>query len=331
MRRLGYSKEKRMKNSSFAFYARGFVKNQGSVVIFLILFILALIAVPNFASLSNFSLIIKQAAIPIVACLGMTAVLMTGGIDLSLGYLVGLSSIIVGLLVKTYDVPSIVAILLTLGVGALFGLMNGLIVQCVRVPAFITTLGTGYIAYGLAQIVSQGEDISRLPKSFRAIANTQFLGSLTTSVLIAAFVCIVMYYVLHRSTFGRQLSAFGYNPQASRLSGVKTGKINVLVYVICSTLAALSGILLTIRVNCAQPNMGGGTYTFEIITAAIVGGTSLFGGVGTVIGSIFGVLITKIIENCINLLGIQYYMYQATQGIVILLAIIFEKVKNRKL
>ena len=318
-------------NQNISLYARRFLKNQGSVVIFLILFVIALIAVPNFASLSNFSLIIKQAAIPIIACLGMTAVLMTGGIDLSLGYLVGLSSIIIGLLVKTYDVPAIPAILLTLSAGAIFGLFNGIIVQVVKVPAFITTLGTGYIAYGLAQIVSQGEDISRLPKEFRAIGNTQFLGSLTTSVLIAAGVCVIMYYVLHKSTFGRQLSAFGFNAQASRISGLKTGRINILVYVICSLLASLAGILLTIRVNCAQPNMGGGTYTFEIITAAIVGGTSLFGGVGSVMGSIFGVLITKIIENSINLLGISYYMYQATQGIVILLAIIFEKVKNKNL
>ena len=333
MRKQGFSKELEMeeRNHNAAMYARSFLKNQGSIVIFLILFILALIFVPNFASVSNFSLVIKQAAIPIIACLGMTTVLMTGGIDLSLGYLIGLSSIIVGLLVKTFDVPAFAAVILTLGVGALFGLLNGVIVQVVRVPAFITTLGTGYIAYGLAQIVSQGEDISRLPKAFRAIGNTDFLGTLTTSVLIAAIICLVMYYVLHRSTFGRQLSAFGFNSAAASVSGIKTGKINILVYVICSTLTALAGILLTIRVNCAQPNMGGGTYTFEIVTAAIVGGTSLFGGVGTVVGSVFGVLITKVIENCINLLGIQYYMYQATQGVVILLAIIFEKVKNKNL
>lgn len=319
-----------IQDNNISGFLRSFVKKQGSVVIFLILFLLALIFVPNYGKGSNFLLIIKQAAIPTIACMGMTLVLMTGGIDLSLGYVIGLASIVSGLLVKSFHLPILLTLILTLAIGALFGLLNGTLVQIVKVPAFITTLGTGYIAYGLAQIVSNGEDISRLPKAFLAIGKTDILG-LNTTVLIAIAVCAIMFYLLHLSTFGRMLSAFGHNPQATRVSGIRTGRINIMVYVICSTLASLSGLLLTIRVNCAQPNMGGGSYTFEIITAAIIGGTSLFGGVGSVIGSLFGVLITKTIENCINLLGISYYMYQACMGIVILLAIVFENIKNKKI
>ena len=125
------------------------------------------------------------------------------------------------------------------------------------------------------------------------------------------------------------LSAFGFNPRAAFLSGLPTARVNVLTYVLCSSLAALAGLLLTIRVNAAQPNMGGGIFTFEIITAAIVGGTSLFGGIGSVIGSLFGVLIIKIIENCINLMNISYHLYLAVQGGIILTVIVMEKIRNR--
>jgi ribose transport system permease protein len=289
-----------------------------------------MIFVPRFAMVENALLIIKQAAIPVIACLGMTMVLMTGGIDLSLGYTVGLCSITAGILIKTAGFPVIPAVFITLAVGGIIGLFNGFVVQVIKVPAFIATLGTGYIIYGLAQIVSQGRDINRLPAPFLAMGRFEFLG-INTTVAIALAVCLIMYYVIHLSTFGRGLSAFGYSAQASKLSGIPTARINMLVYVVCAVFASLAGILLTIRVNSAQPNMGGGNYTFEVITAAVVGGASLFGGAGTVIGSVFGVLIIKVIENCINLAGVSYYIYQAVQGLVILFAIIFENLKNRKL
>jgi ribose transport system permease protein len=309
---------------------RTFVKSKGSVVIFLILWVLASFFVKNFFSVENMLLIVKQSAIPAIACLGITVVLMTGGIDLSLGYTLGLCSISIGLFVKSMALPIWLSILLTLCIGLAVGLFNGILVQYVRVPAFITTLGSGYIIFGLAQIISSGSDINRLPAGFRAIGVTE-IGGINTTVVIAGVICLVMYYVLHHSTFGRALSAFGYNHQAARMSGVRTERINVMVYMISGFLVAIAAILLTIRVNCAQPTMGGGVYTFEVITGAIIGGASLFGGVGTVIGSVFGILIVKVIENCINLLNISYYTYQAFQGIVILMAIIFENVKNRKL
>jgi ribose transport system permease protein len=309
---------------------RSFIKTKGSVVIFLILWLFAMIFIPRFAMLENAQLIIKQAAIPVIACLGMTMVLMTGGIDLSLGYIVGLCSITAGILIKNVGMPVLPAVVITLAAGALIGLVNGFVVQVIKVPAFIATLGTGYIIYGLAQIVSQGRDINRLPQAFLALGRFEFLG-INTTVAFTLVICLVMYYVIHLSTFGRGLSAFGYSSQAAKLSGIQTARINVMVYVVCAVFASLAGILLTIRVNSAQPNMGGGNYTFEVITAAVVGGASLFGGTGSVIGSVFGVLIIKVIENCINLAGVSYYIYQAVQGLVILFAIIFENFKNRKL
>ncbi|WP_294145617.1 ABC transporter permease [uncultured Clostridium sp.] len=320
--------QKTMENNKQAL--RMFVKKNGSVVVFAILCIAAAIFVPRFASVNNFLLIIKQSAIPVIACIGMTMVLMTGGIDLSLGYTIGLSSTIVGMLVKTHEMAYLPAILITLGVGVVIGLINGFCVQAIKVPAFITTLGTGYIIYGIAEIVSHGESVNRLPKGFLAIGKTEVLG-VNTTVVITAVICLVFFYILHMSTFGRNLSAFGLSEPASRLSGVATAKINVLVYVNCAVLASLVGILLSIDVNCAQPTMGGGNYTFEVITGAVLGGASLFGGVGSVVGALFGVMTIKVIGNCINLMNAAYYLYDAIMGIIILAAIVFENVKNRKL
>ncbi len=318
-------------NRSSGENVRDFIKQNGSFVIFVLICLLASIFVARFASIKNFALILKQAAIPIIGCLGMTCVLMTGGIDLSLGYMIGLSSITIGLLIKTYEVPIALAICITLLIGVLVGLVNGLCVQKIHVPAFITTLGTGYVLLGVAQIISNGASINRLPEAFLAIGKTKVLGKLNTTVLISLAFCIVFYYVLHCSTFGRRLSAFGLSEPTSRLSGVKTAKINISAYVICAVLASVCGILLSIDVNCAQPTMGGGDYTFTVITGCVLGGVSLFGGVGSVPGVIFGMLTLKVINNCINLMNAPYYLGSAIQGIVILLDIILENIKNRKL
>jgi ribose/xylose/arabinose/galactoside ABC-type transport system permease subunit len=297
--------------------------------IFLALVILASLFVKNFADVDNAAVILKQSAIPAIAVIGMTMVLMTGGIDLSLGYVVGLASIVSGILANTWawPAPAVLAAVLVLGLG--LGLCNGLITQFMRVPAFIATLGTGYVFYGVAQIVSQGSNINRLPKDFLAIGRTPMLG-LPSAVFLALGVAVVFHVLISRTIFGRQLEAFGLGARAAALSGVPNARINVTVYALCATLAALSGLLFTIRVNAAQPNMGGGAFTFEVVTGAIVGGASLFGGVGSVVNSILGVLSIKIIENCINLMGVNYNLYLAVQGMIILVAIVFGNLSNRR-
>jgi ribose/xylose/arabinose/galactoside ABC-type transport system permease subunit len=297
--------------------------------IFLALAVLASLFVKNFADVDNAAVILKQSAIPAIAVIGMTMVLMTGGIDLSLGYVVGFASIVSGILANTWawPAPAVLAAVLVLGLG--LGLCNGLITQFMRVPAFIATLGTGYVFYGVAQIVSQGSNINRLPKDFLAIGRTPMLG-LPSAVFLALGVAVVFHVLISRTIFGRQLEAFGLGARAAALSGVPNARINVTVYALCATLAALSGLLFTIRVNAAQPNMGGGAFTFEVVTGAIVGGASLFGGVGSVVNSILGVLSIKIIENCINLMGVNYNLYLAVQGMIILVAIVFGNLSSRR-
>lgn len=276
-----------------------FIKDYGCVVIFFIICVIASIAIPRFLSFNNFMMIIKQASIPIIVCVAMTMVLMTGGIDLSLGYMIGLASIACGIFIKSMEMPIAVGILLTLLIGAAFGLLNEICIQLLHVPAFIATLGTGYIIYGIAQIISNGETVNHLPEAFLALGKTK-IGPLTTTVLVSAVVCLIFYYVLHKSTFGRNLTAFGMNEAASRLSGVNTAFVNLAVYVISGVLSGIVGILLTIDVNCAQPTMGGGNYTFQVITGTVIGGENLYGGKGTIVGAIFGMLTLKVIANCIK-------------------------------
>jgi ribose/xylose/arabinose/galactoside ABC-type transport system permease subunit len=297
--------------------------------IFLALVIIASLFVKNFADVDNAAVILKQSAIPAIAVIGMTMVLMTGGIDLSLGYVVGLASIASGILANTWAWPAPAVLIAVLALGLGLGLCNGLITQFMRVPAFIATLGTGYVFYGIAQIVSQGSNINRLPKDFLAIGRTPMLG-LPSAVFLALGVAVVFHVLISRTIFGRQLEAFGLGAKAAALSGVPNARINVTVYALCAALAALSGLLFTIRVNAAQPNMGGGAFTFEVVTGAIVGGASLFGGVGSVVNSILGVLSIKIIENCINLMGVNYNLYLAVQGVIILVAIVFGNLSNRR-
>ena len=292
------------------------------------LVLVGIVFVHNFASIDNAATIARQSAIPAIAVLGMTMVLMTGGIDLSVGFVVGLASTATGFMAKVWGLPVSLTVAATVLLGSLVGLLNGIIIQYMKVPSFITTLGTGYILYGVSQLISAGNVITRLPPSLLAVGRTDLLG-LPASVYIAVGITALGWFLVHKSVFGRALTAFGFDSRAAFLSGLPTARVNVLTYVICSSLAALAGLLLTIRVNAAQPNMGGGAFTFEIVTAAIVGGTSLFGGIGSVLGSLFGVLIIKVIENCINLMNISYHLYLAIEGGIILTVIVMDKIRNR--
>lgn len=328
-----------------------FLKSHGSILFFAVLFVISALFIQNFFTVRNVLTVVKQAAVPLVACMGLMLILTTGGIDLSLGYTLGLCSVLLGMMTKRYGMPAWQAIPLTLLIGAAVGLVNGSIVQFLHVPAFIATLGSGYVLYGIAQIFGKGDAFYQLPEDLLAFGTSRplmvfsgafseetmkagFMGQilkLPSYVFIAAIIAVIMYFVRHRTTYGRSLSVFGFNARTAKLSGVNTARLNVLTYVISSTLVAMASVLLTIRVNCAQSNLGGSNYTFEIVTAAVVGGTSLAGGVSSVVNCLFGVLVTKTLENVVNLLAVNIYLYQPLMGVVILLAIVLDAYKNRKL
>lgn len=328
-----------------------FAKEHGVILEYAVLFLIACFVVPSFFSVSTIFTVIKQAAVPCVAVMGMMLVLTTGGIDLSLANTVGLCSVVLGVLTVLCGWPAWAAILVTLLAGAAVGLMNGCIVQYLRVPAFIATLGSGYVIYGLAQIIGKGEQFNQLPEDLKAFGTTKlfdfiyqalpeslqdvkFLKSflrLPSYVWISVLVVLLMYFVRHKTVYGRNLSAFGFNAKTARLSGINTAWLHVQTYMLCSMLVAMASVLLSIRAGCCQSNLGGLNYTFDIVTAAVVAGTSLFGGVSSVVNCVFGVFITKTLEVSINMLKVNYYLFKPCLGLVILIAIVLEAYKNRKL
>jgi ribose/xylose/arabinose/galactoside ABC-type transport system permease subunit len=311
----------------------GFLSKQnGALLVLIVLWVLAMVFIPPFRKGTNQLTLIRQSAIPVIAAIGMMFVLITGGIDLSIGYTVGFVSAMVGIFLadNRFMYPVWFSVVLGLLIGICFGTINGLLVSKIKIPSFITTLGMGYVIFGWINVITDGNTTNKLPAPFIALGKTMILG-LPSMVYIAAAVIIISFLALNKTTFGRELFSCGLNQKTSYLSGVNVNRTVMISYIINGFSGALGGILLTIRVNVGQPDMGGSTYIFEAVTAAVIGGTSLFGGYGTVSGCIFGVLIVKVIENCITILNITPYVYKAVLGIVILGALIFDTVRKKSI
>lgn len=307
--------------------AKQFVKNYTSIVYFLVFFIISCLFVPNFASKANYLNILKQSAVPIIACVAMTFILITGNIDLSTGYTVGLVSICCGIMIKTLNYSPVITIIICLLIGCAVGAFNGIGVAYIGIPSFIVTLGSGLILTGLSQLVSQNTAYHTLPAEFRAFAKAKLFG-LPITIYYALFIVLIAWFAVHKSTYGRQLRSLGLNANAARLAGVKKKNLIFSTFVISGGLTALCSVLTTIRVNCAQPDLGGSGYAFEAITAAVIGGTSLLGGEVNIVCCVAGALIIKCIEACINILNLNYYLYQAALGIIILFALIIDSIKR---
>lgn len=305
------------------------IMKRNAPIFYLVIFlVIGCLFVPNFGSKANFLNILKQSAVPIISCVAMTFILITGNIDLSTGYIVGLVSISCGVMIKTLEFPPYLAIVCCLLIGCVAGACNGLLITICEIPSFIVTLGSGMILTGLAQFISQNTSYHNLPDNFRIFAKLEVF-SLPITIFYALLVVFAAWFVMHRSTFGRNLRSLGLNAQASRMAGIKEKESVFTTFVISGGLTALCSVLLTIRVNCAQPDMGGSNFSFEAITAAVIGGTSLLGGEVNVICCVAGALIIKCIESWINILNLNYYLYQAILGIAILVALVADALKSK--
>jgi ribose transport system permease protein len=284
--------------------------------------------VPRFATGENLLNVLRQSSDLIVAAIGIMFVLLVGGIDMSIGSLYGLTSVVLVSSISTSG-NAVVGVLVALGGGAVIGLVNGVIVEKVKVPAFITTLGMSYIALALAQMLSSGGAL-RVPKDspFQLLTQANLFG-IPMLIVVAALVAALAWYALEHTSFGRSVAAVGYNREASRLAGVRVGAVTISCYVAASLLVAVGAILLTSRIQTGEPTLGGANTTFEVITAAVVGGTSLFGGKGNVIGVLLGAIIIRTIGNCITLLNITPLLYQAVMGSLILVALTAEALRRR--
>ncbi len=297
----------------------------GPLIGLIVLVIVLSLASSQFFTIGNLSNVLLQTSVNALIAVGMTFVILTAGIDLSVGSSLALSSAIAAGLMASNTNPWIASIIgIVVGAGA--GLVNGLFVAYGRLAPFIVTLGTMTLYRGLTQIYTQGMPIFNLPNSFSNFGAGSLLG-VPIPVLVTALVFILAWIVLKRMTTGRRIYALGGNESAAYLAGVPVRRYLVLVYVISGVLAALAGLILTSRLSTAEPTAGTG-YELDAITAVVLGGTSLFGGEGTLLGTLIGALILGVINNGLNILNVNSFYQDAVKGVIILLAIMLDRKKS---
>ena len=306
------------------------IKSMSNTIVVLAALVVLCIALslasPYFATKNNLINIVLQAAINATLACGMTFVILTGGIDLSVGSIVAFSGILLGVMLKA-EIPLAVALLGCVLIGGICGLVNGLLVTRINLPPFISTLGMMYIARGGALYIADGRAIFGFSGKLNYIGSGTILG-IPVMILIMALTFLIGLFVLKFTRAGRYIYAIGGNVEATRLSGINTNRYTTLVYVICGLTAGLAAVLLTSRLDSAQPVAGEG-YELDAIAATVIGGTSLSGGEGKLSGTIIGALIIAVLNNGLNLLNVSSYIQQIVIGLVIILAVTFDRIRSK--
>jgi ribose transport system permease protein len=296
-----------------------------SLIGLLILCIVISFITPRFLSIGNIKNVLTQVSVNAVIAIGMSFVILTGGIDLSVGSILAVSGAAAASIMKSTG-NLFLAIIVALAIGCVIGLINGVLISKGRIQAFIVTLATMTIFRGVTYVYTNGTPISGLGQSFSSIGNKMILG-LPVPVVFMIIVFGIAFYILSQTRYGRYVYALGGNEDSARLSGINTDKIKTLVYVISGAAAALSGIIVTSRIGSASPNAGVG-FELDAIAAVVVGGTSLSGGEGKIVGTIIGALIIGVLNNGLNLMNVSPFYQAIVKGLVILLAVMVEK-KNK--
>ncbi len=285
-------------------------------------------ATPHFLTVSNLLNVLEQTSINAIVAVGMTYVIISGGIDLSVGSILAVSGIVLALALES-SVPAPAAIVLALATGTACGLANGLLITFGRLPPFIATLGMMSVARGAALMLAEGRPISGFSEGFRALATARVLTILPAPVLLTGVVYLVAHFVLVRTVFGRATYAIGGNEEAARLSGVHVRFHKTAVYGVAGLTSAVAAVLLTARLNSAQPTAGT-MYELDAIAATVIGGTSLLGGEGTLVGALIGALIMGVLRNGLNLLNVSSFFQQVVIGAVIIGAVLIDMSLKRR-
>lgn len=281
---------------------------------------------PAFMTLSNITNVFTQVSTNAIIAVGMTFVILTGGIDLSVGSTVAISGAFAASIIKSTN-NVFLAIIVAGIVGIVIGLINGLLISKGKLQAFIATLATMTIFRGVTLVFTNGTPISKLSESFVNIGNGE-LGFIPIPVVITVIVFIIAVYVLTQTRFGRYLYALGGNEDSARLSGINTNKIKTLVYVISGFASSIAGVIIASRIGSASPNAGTG-FELDAIAAVVIGGTSLAGGEGRITGTLIGALIIGVLNNGLNLMNVSPFYQSIVKGLVILIAVLLDK-KSRK-
>ncbi|MGL4253481.1 MAG: ribose ABC transporter permease [Fusobacteriaceae bacterium] len=283
---------------------------------------------PRFLSMNNLLNVLRQTSINSVIAIGMTLVILTGGIDLSVGSVLAISGAICATMVSSGMNP-VLALFLTLTVGLLLGILNGIFISYAKLQPFIVTLVTMTLLRGATLVYTDGKPIPvRGEGEFFENIGGGYLLEIPVPIYIMVALFLVGYYVLANAKFGRYIYAIGGNEEATKLSGVNTSKYKTLVYGVAGALAALAGIIVTSRLGSAQPTAGAG-YELDAIAAVVLGGTSLSGGVGRITGTALGAIIIGVLGNALNLLDVSSYYQMMIKAAVILIAVLIDKKSSK--
>lgn len=307
---------------------RNFLKKP-EVSIFLPLLVLCIFTTilnPNFLNKSNIADTFNYISLDFIIAVGMTFTIISGGMDLSVGSTVALGGYITGLALVN-GVPVFLAVIFGLLTGAVIGAVNGLVIVTFKIPPFITTLGMMYIVKGVVNVLSEGRPLFPFPDSFNALAQTRVWG-FPTPVFMAALLLLAAAFVLKNTAFGRSVMAVGGNEGAAVTSGIDVNKIKLITYILTSVLASFSGILLASKSGTATPGAGDG-YEMNIIAAVIIGGTSLSGGSGSIVSTLIGCALIKVLNNAMVILSINTYWQNIVIGAIIIAAVIIDTMRRR--
>jgi len=304
-------------------------KSFGILLSLIVLCAIISILSPRFLTLDNLRNVTSQATVSAVVSIGLFLAILTGGIDLSVGSILALSIMMMGIFQVKLGFNPYLSMLLCLGVGSFVGLLNGLLLTKLKLPhPFISTMGTQKIARGLSLAVTAAAPISgfAVPVQF---LGSRSLGPVPASVVLVVMLYVVMFLFLTHTATGRHIYAVGGNVEASRLSGINVDKVLCIVYTISGFMAALAGIVLVGRVNAAYP-LAGQDYETDAIAAVIIGGSSFSGGVGKIYNTVIGVLIIAVLRNGLNLLNVDSAFQTVAIGVVIILAVYLDVIRQKK-
>jgi ribose transport system permease protein len=307
-----------------------FLKNNLGILAGLLVMCIGLsISTSTFLTTDNLILVLRQVSINAMVAFGMTYIIILGGIDLSVGGVMAMSGIITTLMLARFNLPLPISIIIGLLSGMVVGLTNGIIIVKGKMPPFIVTLSIAYIARGLAYIFSNGKPISVQEPLFNVIGNG-YIGPIPYPIIYMIVALLILAFILYRTKFGRHLYAIGGNTEAAKFSGINVNKVQIISYTIIGFLAALGGIVLSARLYSGQPTIGVNG-ELDAIAAVILGGTSFSGGIGTLGGTLIGAVVIGIINNGLNLLGVNSFWQLVAKGVVILIAVYIDMLKkNRK-
>lgn len=305
-----------------------FIKNKPLMVLLVTSIVISILE-PRFLTTGNLMTILRQTSINAVIATGMTFVILVGGIDLSVGSVLGFTGAIAATMISG-GTNIVVVILTVLILGTFIGFINGSLITVGRLQPFIATLGTVTLLRGLLLVFSQGKPIGTGSTKGSEIFNgigRGFFGPIPIPVYLMLAIFIIAYYMLNHTRMGRYIYSTGSNEEATMYSGIKTNRVKLFVYAASGMMASIAGVLITARLGSAQPTAGAG-YELDAIAAVVLGGTSMAGGIGTITGTAIGALIIGVLNNALNIMQVSSYYQDVAKGIVILIAVLMDRKKK---